>query len=85
MGGFPERAKHQHFGLCANRRFLSDRSGGWVMMKKKIHIPWIRTIIASQSLSRYGYGIILTVLCRVIFDQIRCNAMLHVVLLVARE
>lgn len=55
------------------------------MMKKKIHIPWIRTIIASQSLSRYGYGIILTVLCRVIFDQIRCNAMLHVVLLVARE
>ena len=34
MGGFPERAKHQHFGLCANRRFLSDRSGGWITKKK---------------------------------------------------
>ena len=46
--------------------------------EKKLHIPWIRTIMASQSLSRYGHGIILTVLCclvLVIFDQIRCDAM----------
>ena len=89
MGGLPERAKHQHFGLCANRRFPSDRSGGWIMKEeKKTSYPvdqnyYCKPKFVAVWAWHHSHRLVL-----VIFDQMRCDAMrccMWYALLVARE